>query len=161
MSDSFVTYLGWLYGWGEPLTLIGEDTDQIAAARRELVRIGIDKLDGAAVGDIGSLRAGTELRSYRVADFAALAKVLDKEALTVLDVRQFNEYDKSHIPGALNIPLHELLGRINEVPLGVIWVHCGSGYRASIAASVIDRPGRTVVLVDDDYENVESRLATG
>jgi hypothetical protein len=34
-----VTYLGWLYAWGAPLTLIGEDSAQIAAAKRELVRI--------------------------------------------------------------------------------------------------------------------------
>ena len=32
LSDSFVTYLGWLYAWGAPLTLIGEDSAQIAAA---------------------------------------------------------------------------------------------------------------------------------
>lgn len=155
LSDSFVTYLGWLYSWGQPLTLIGDDTDQIADARRELVRIGIDKLDGAAVGDIESLRGGTELRSYRVADFAALADVLGNEGLVVLDVRQHNEYDSSCIPGALNIPLHELLGRIDEIPDGEVWVHCASGYRSSIAASIIDRPGRTVVLVDDDYDNAE------
>lgn len=162
LSESFVTYLGWLYSWRQPLTLIGADSNQIAAARRELVRIGIDKLDGAAVGDIASLRAGTDLRCYRVADFAALAKVLADDALTVLDVRQRNEYDKSRIPGALNIPLHELLGRILEVPGGEVWVHCGSGYRSSVAASMIDRPGRKVVLVDDDYDNAEKiGLATG
>ena len=49
LSESFVTYLGWLYNWGQPLTLIGENTDEIAEARRELVRIGIDELNGAAV----------------------------------------------------------------------------------------------------------------
>jgi rhodanese-related sulfurtransferase len=32
-----------------------------------------------------------------------------------------------------------------------VWVYCGSGYRASIAASVLDRPGRQVVLVNDSY----------
>ena len=48
LSGSFVTYLGWLYTWGAPLTLIGDDHDQIADARRELVRIGIDNLTGSA-----------------------------------------------------------------------------------------------------------------
>ena len=42
-----------------------------------------------------------------------------------------------------------------EVPEGEVWVHCASGYRSSIAASMIDRPGRTVVLVDDDYETAQ------
>lgn len=155
LSESFVTYLGWLSNWGEPLTLIGENTDQIADAKRELVRIGIDKLDGAAVGEVGSLSAGTELRFYRVGSFADLAEVLESEGLTILDVRQQQEYESSHIPGAVNIPLHKLIERMSDVPEGEVWVHCASGYRSSIAASLIDRPGRTVVLIDDEYDNAQ------
>ena len=152
LSDSFVTYLGWLYTWGAPLTLIGDDKNQIADARRELVRIGIDNVTGSAVGDVRSLADGTPLRSYRVANFADLAEVIGGNNLTVLDVRQHGEYDDSHIPKALNIPLHELADRTGEVPTGEVWVHCGSGYRASIAASMIDRPDRTVVLIDDTFD---------
>ncbi|KRE34656.1 MBL fold metallo-hydrolase [Mycobacterium sp. Soil538] len=155
LSDSFVTYLGWLYEWGEPLTLIGEDTDQIFEARRELVRIGIDGLDGAAVGDVETLRAGTQLRTYRVASFTDLADTLGSPDVVVLDVRQSQEFDGGHIPGAVNIPLHELAGRMGEVPEGEVWVHCASGYRSSIAASLIDRAGRRVVLVDDEYQKAE------
>jgi rhodanese-related sulfurtransferase len=33
-----------------------------------------------------------------------------------------------------------------------VWVHCHSGYRASIAASLLARAGRAPVLIDDDYE---------
>lgn len=160
LSDSFVAYLGWLYDWGEPLTLIGESTDQIAEARRELVRIGIDELEGAAVGEVGSLSAGAELRSYRVASFADLAEVVESADLTILDVRQQPEFESGHIPGAVNIPLHKLIERMSDVPEGEVWVHCASGYRSSIAASLIDRPGRTVVLVDDEYENAEKLQLT-
>jgi glyoxylase-like metal-dependent hydrolase (beta-lactamase superfamily II)/rhodanese-related sulfurtransferase len=160
LSDSFVAYLGWLYDWGEPLTLIGESIDQIAEARRELVRIGIDELDGAAVGEVGSLSAGAELRSYRVASFDDLAEILGRGDVTVLDVRQQPEFQSSHIPGAMNIPLHKLIERMSDVPEGEVWVHCASGYRSSIAASLIDRPGRTVVLVDDEYENAEKLRLT-
>ena len=155
LSDSFVTYLGWLYSWGAPLTLIGDDKNQIADARRELVRIGVDNLTGAAVGDIHNLAGSTPLRSYRVADFADLAEVIGTHHPAVLDVRQRGEYDDSHIPGALNIPLHELAERINEVPTGEVWVHCATGYRSSIAASMIDQPERTVVLIDDTIEHAE------
>ena len=41
-----------------PLTLIGETPEQVAEARRELVRIGIDRLAGAATGDIDALAGG-------------------------------------------------------------------------------------------------------
>lgn len=155
LSDNFVTYLGWLYSWGSPLTLIGDDTDEIATARRELARIGVDNLTGSATGDVEDLAAGTPLRSYRVADFAALAAALQAGAPAVLDVRQSREFADGHIPGAVNIPLHELSKHVQEVPEGEVWVHCASGYRSSIAASMIDRPGRTVVLVDDAFDQAE------
>lgn len=151
LSGSFVSYFGWLYDWGAPITLIGDSADQIADARRELVRIGVDRLTGAATDDIEVLRDGGRLGRYPVADFAGLAGECAAGSPTVLDVRQTGEYRDAHIPGALNIPLHELPHRLDDVPDARIWVHCGSGYRASIAASLLDRAGRDVVLIDDDF----------
>jgi rhodanese-related sulfurtransferase len=150
-----VNYLGWLYRWGAPLTLIGDDKQQIVDARRELVRIGVDNVTGSAVGDVAQLSDGEPLRSYRVADFGELAEVLGRNDLVVLDVRQQREHDDSHIPGAVCIPLHEFADRMSEVPDGEVWVHCGSGYRASIAASMLDREHRTVVLVDDSFDTAQ------
>jgi hydroxyacylglutathione hydrolase len=153
LSGSFVTYLGWLHPWGTPLTLIGEDEDQIADARRELARIGIDDIAGAA--DIEVVRTAADERSYRVADFDALADAIGSGGVTVLDVRQSDEFADSHIDGAVNIALHELADRVSEVPVGEVWVHCASGYRASIAASILDRDERAVVLVDDEFAKAE------
>ena len=53
--------------------------------------------------------------------------------------------------GAVHIPLPELNDRLAEVPQGAVWVHCGSGYRATAAASLLARAGRTVVVVDDMF----------
>lgn len=160
LSDNFVTYLGWLYTWGAPMTLIGHDEEHVLDARRELARIGVDEVTGAAIGPIDELRDGTPLRSYRVSDFRTLAATLADGPVTVLDVRQSGEYGSSHIPGATNIPLHELLSRVDEVPPGQVWVHCGSGYRAAIATSILDRAGRDVVLVDGAFSDaVEVGLA--
>jgi rhodanese-related sulfurtransferase len=58
--------------------------------------------------------------------------------------------------------LHSLLERLDEVPDTQLWVHCASGFRASIAASLLDRAGREVVLIDDEYAAaVKIGLATG
>ncbi|MFD6677430.1 rhodanese-like domain-containing protein [Rhodococcus zopfii] len=152
LSGSFVTYLGWLYRWGAPLTLIGENEEQVRDARRELVRIGIDDLHGAAVGEIHTLVAGAELRSYRVGDFPALAEALAERDVAVLDVRQVNEFEEAHLDGAINIPVHCLPTSMDDVPQGEVWVHCASGYRSSIAASMIDSRKRTVVLVNDEFD---------
>lgn len=153
LSGSFVTYLGWLHPWGTQLTLIGEDDDQIAEARRELVRIGVDEIAGAA--EIHAVGTAAEQRTYRVADFAELADAIGRDGLTVLDVRRTDEFDESRIPGAVNIPLHELADRVGELPAGQAWVHCSTGYRASIAAAMLDRHDRDVVLIDDEFETAE------
>ena len=152
LGDNFSTYLGWLHPWGAPLTLIGEDPASILAAQRQLVRIGIDRLEGAASGSPDSLSAGSPLRSYRAASFAELAREADAR---VLDVRRRDERAQAHFPGSLHIPLDELVERVDELPSEKLWVHCASGFRASIAASLLERAGRSVVLIDDDFVNAD------
>jgi rhodanese-related sulfurtransferase len=78
---------------------------------------------------------------------------MQERRVHVLDLRLSGENSEASVPGAQHIPLHELLGRRGEVPGGEVWVHCGSGYRASIAASLLDDETRRLVLVDDDFEN--------
>lgn len=161
LSGPFVNYLGWLYAWGAPLTLIGDDAKQIADAQRQLSRIGIDNLAGGASGDIHYLSGGSALRRYRVADFGELADVLDDDEVLVLDVRQPHEFDDSHIPGALNVAIHDLPDRLDEIPAEPeLWIHCASGYRASIAAALLDRQDRRVVLIDDSYDNAKKLALT-
>ncbi|WP_164700463.1 rhodanese-like domain-containing protein [Modestobacter sp. KNN46-3] len=160
LSTNFVTYLGWLYDWGAPLTLIGESEQQVADARRELVRIGIDRLAGAAVGSPEALAAGRELGSHPVTDFAGLAAQLgEHEDTVVLDARRDDERAAGGVRGSIHIPIHELPGRIDEVPAGEVWVYCGSGYRASIAASILARAGRRPVLVNGGYGDPDTGSA--
>ena len=151
LDGSFATYLGWLIPWGTPLTLLGRTSEQVAEAQRELVRIGIDRPAAAAVGQPGEWAGGRALRSYHVADFADLEAVRHHRRVVILDVRRDQEWNESHLTGAVHIPLHQLPSRLVEVPAGEVWVHCEAGYRASVAASFLDAAGRTVVAVDDEY----------
>ena len=154
LDGSFATYLGWLITWGTPVTLLGATVDDVARAQRELVRIGIDR---PAAHSTGSADAWTEgdLASYATATFADLARARLHRGVVVLDVRREEEHAAARINGAVNIPIHELPGRIAEIPEGEVWVHCASGYRASIAASFVDASGRRPVAVDDSFENAE------
>jgi glyoxylase-like metal-dependent hydrolase (beta-lactamase superfamily II)/rhodanese-related sulfurtransferase len=155
LDGSFATYLGWLIEWGTPLTLLGESADDVARAQRELVRIGIDRPAAAATGTPADWVAGTgrNVASFAKATFADLAQVLHHRPVTVLDVRRAEESAASRIRGSVNIPLHELPGRISDVPAGEVWVHCAAGYRASIAASFLAAAGCQVVAVDDAFGN--------
>jgi len=169
LGAQFATYLGWLMPWGERLTLLGESAEQITDAQRQLARIGIDRPDGAAVGDIDHL-AGGKLTGYPRVSFADTAHALglghqgddlhphghhhhDATGQVVLDVRRDDERAGGFIPGSAHIPLHSLLARLDEVPPGRLWVHCASGFRASIAASLLARAGRDVMYIDDAYDS--------
>jgi hydroxyacylglutathione hydrolase len=153
LDGSFATYLGWLIPWGTPLTLLGQAREQVAEAQRELVRIGIDRPAAAATGAPAEWADGEPLRSYPVADFADLAAARRRRPVVIVDVRRDQEWDASHIAGAIHIPLHQLPSRLADVPAGEVWVHCEAGYRACIAASFLDAAGRTVVAVDDEYDH--------
>ncbi|MFQ1002384.1 MBL fold metallo-hydrolase [Modestobacter sp. SSW1-42] len=159
LSTNFLTYLGWLYDWGAPLTLLGESDEQIAGARRELVRIGIDRLAGAATGTPEELSVRGALDSYPVSDFPGLAAAVAAGPVTVLDARRDDERASGAVRGSLHVPVHELRSRLAEVPDGEVWVYCGSGYRASVAASLLARAGRRPVLVDGGYADPETGAA--
>ena len=151
-DGSFATYLGWLIPWGTPLSLLGDTAEQVADAQRELVRIGIDRVEAAATGTPDAWTGDAPLGWFPRADFGELAMVRHHRRVTVLDVRRNQEWAQNHIDGALHIPIHELLDRLGEVPAGEVWVHCQAGYRASIAASVLAAAGHRVVAVDDEFD---------
>ena len=153
LGGQFATYLGWLIPWGTPLTLLGESAEQVEDAQRQLVRIGIDRPEAAAVGSPASLveDEAIELDSYERVCFADLAADEERTAFTVLDVRRDDERDEAAIPGSVHVPLHSLLGRMDEVPDGPLWVHCASAFRASIAVSLLQRAGHDATLIDDEF----------
>jgi len=57
-------------------------------------------------------------------------------------VRNLNEYETSHLRGALNLPLDELRYRLEEVPRDrPLVVHCRSGFRAHLAVRILMQNG--------------------
>jgi rhodanese-related sulfurtransferase len=151
LGDPFATYLAWTIPWGVPLTVVGDSPEQVASAQLQLARVGIDHLAAAAAGATSDL-AGGRLSSYDVRDFPALAAAWGRDGQVVLDVRRPDEWCAGHLAGAVHIPFWELEQRAGEVPAGEVWVHCASGFRAAIGASLLDRAGRRVVHIDDDWD---------
>jgi rhodanese-related sulfurtransferase len=154
------TWLAWMAPWGAAITLLGDSEQQVADAQRELARIGIDRPAAAATGTPDQWAGGddTRLTGLTTATFADLAVARagtpphGLPAVDVLlDVRMTNEWRMDHIDGAVHIPLPDLPHRLADVPAGTVWVHCGSGYRAAAATSLLARAGRQVVHIDDAY----------
>lgn len=155
-EGQLATYLAWLIPWGKPVTLLAESPAQLAAAQRELVRVGIERPAAAATGEPADwVRDGEALVSFPRATFADLAACLG-DGVVVLDVRRASERATGFIEGSVHIPVHALQHRIGEVPAGQVWVHCAGGMRAAIAASLLDAAGREVVAVDDSFDSAET-----
>ncbi len=160
-GDDFTTYLGWLIPWGTPLTLLGAAHGQVSAAQRDLARIGIDQLAAATAGTPDEWADGRQLASFPVATFADLAAVRRHRPVAILDVRRRLDWADSHLDGAVHLPLHQVHRDTGKLPDREIWVHCRSGYRASIAASILQAAGHPVVAIDDEYDQAEKAgLAT-
>ncbi len=159
MADSFSTYIGWLIPWGDALTLVGDSKEDLEAAQVQLGRIGMDQFVAHATDDMTSYFAAGEKQSYSVKNFEDLQKAMEDESQYVLDVRTPEDWKVSHVKDSVNIPLYDLLDRVDELPKDrMIWVHCASGYRASIAASLLERSGRHVTLISDDFSGAPKVL---
>jgi hydroxyacylglutathione hydrolase len=149
MGGSFVTYLGWTLPYDQPITLLGSE-DDVREGVRELARIGLDHPTAAIGDDPNTLAGDHRLSSYRRVGWAEVAA---ETPTVILDVRRTDEYAAGHLPRAVNIPLSDLLERIADVPDGLVWVHCASGFRSSIGASILDRAGRHPVYIDASFDD--------
>lgn len=80
-------------------------------------------------------------------DIAAFAD-RHAEGVTVIDVREPDEYDAGHVPRAVPIPLGEVPERAAEVPGGqTVYVVCAKGGRSARAAEHLASLGRDVINV--------------
>ncbi|MFJ4209546.1 rhodanese-like domain-containing protein [Paenarthrobacter sp. NPDC089675] len=150
-GSNFTSYLGWVIPWNQPLTLLGSHAD-VEKAIRDLARIGIESPDAAVGLSPGMLAPRAPRSSYPHGDWSLLLKERAQDDV-VLDVRRREEFKASHVQDAVNIPVYELPTRITELPETRIWVHCATGYRASVAASLLDRAGRDAVLIDARFKD--------
>jgi phage shock protein E len=73
----------------------------------------------------------------------ATAKGLVAAGAKLVDVRMPDEFASGHVPGAVNIPLHELSSRLSEIgpPSTKVVVYCRSGSRSASATKTLQRAG--------------------
>jgi len=169
LGANLTTYLGWIVPWEGKLVLLADDQAEIAEARRLVACIGRDIISGAALWATavpaldGDPPKDGRVGTYPVASFSDLAKAWTNRSATrpqVFDVRHPHEWQAGHIAGAHHLPLPELVARKADVPASApVWVHCGAGFRAAVAASLLSGWGASPVFVDDVWTNaVESGL---
>lgn len=108
-----------------------------------LARVGYDFTIGYLKGGFRAWKeAGKEADRIESIDAAELARRMEKEELTVLDVRKKSEYISEHLVNAENAPLDN----INESMLQLdknktTYIHCAGGYRSMIFNSILRARG--------------------
>jgi hydroxyacylglutathione hydrolase len=138
------TWAGWLLPYDRPIQLVVDDPRQVPAVVTHLVRVGFDDVQGYVQGGLDAWEtAGLPLATLHTASVHELHRQLQQRThVTVLDVRTEKEWKAGHIDGAIHIHGGLLQERSAEVPRDKpVYVVCGSGYRASIAASFLKREG--------------------
>lgn len=133
----------WLNALVEPQAtlVVVTATDRDATLAAQLLAASERNAAGFLPFDRAALEAaGVPVASIRTITPAELAA--ERERLTVVDVREPQEWHAGHVPGAVWIPLAELPRRAHEVPSGPVATICASGFRSSTAASILEAAGR-------------------
>ncbi len=144
LGGQYATWAGTLLDRERPIVIIAGLGRESEAAMR-LGRIGFDHVAGYLAGGIDAVGMRRDLlrRLPRVTALALAELLADPEPPVVLDVRGEAERRGASIAGSMHIPLPHLLEHLADVPYGprTVVVHCASGYRSSMAASILARHG--------------------
>jgi hydroxyacylglutathione hydrolase len=146
-AKTLPTYAGTVLTYDRPIVLLAKSQEQALTVARQLALIGLDRIAGWAALDLKqSKNDGRSVSSVRVMDVRALADKLETNGPRVIDVRGRAEWTHGHLPKATHIYLGDLQERAAELPRNEpIVVHCQSGTRSSIAASLLMARGFTDV----------------
>ena len=145
LSGQYASWAGIVLGLDQPIILVAEDPEQLEESRMRLARVGIEKVVGYLDGGVLAWeRAGKPLAQVLQISVLELFQQLNDEpgAIQVVDVRRPAEWEAGHISQAVLKPLDRLRTMLADLdPNKPIVVHCKSGYRSSIATSLIEAAG--------------------
>ncbi len=143
LRGKFATWAGTILDRERPIVLVAEPGCEQEAGMR-LGRIGFDNVSGYLKGGMLALDARSDLlaRTERIAAATLAEQLASPSPPALLDVRTESEHREKHIEGSGHVPLSHLRERIGQVPRDRrIVVYCASGYRSSIAASLLEHSG--------------------
>jgi hydroxyacylglutathione hydrolase len=150
LNSAFVSWAGWLLPYSADLFFIVDDPSEERTKElvRQLALIGLDRVSGVfettAVAHLAS--RGTRVATVPQVTADEVARRAAADGPVIVDVRGATEWSSGHLPSAVHIPLGYLPERLDEVPADrAVVLQCQAGGRSAIAASLLQRAGRTNV----------------
>lgn len=138
-DDMISKFAGWFLDYDKDIILIAENEESMTSAAKQLIRVGFTRIKGWMASVHEWEISGKKFWHIPVVHAQEIKnRIENNKPFVLLDVRTDNEWQEGHLPGAKHIFIGDLPERINELPQDtVITTFCGSGRRATIAASLL------------------------
>jgi len=158
LDGSFASWVGTLVkDIKQPLIFVANEGTEKEVVTR-LARVGYDNSLGFLDGGFEAwVKSGKDTDSIRSVVASEFEKTIESGGqMNVLDVRKPGEYIGEHVENAQNFPLDFINNHMNEIVKDkVYYLHCLSGYRSMIAASILKSRGfKKIIDVDGGYEAI-------
>ena len=157
INGSFAPWVGELIvDIKQPIILITPEGREEEVVTR-LSRVGFDNTLGYLQGGIDAwLQANKEIDTVTSKISSDLEKILNEKEINLYDVRKVSEYQSEHAVAANSIPLSQINNHLAELPKDeIFYIHCASGYRSTIAASILKARGyHNLVNVTDGFNGI-------
>ncbi|GIU80975.1 MAG: MBL fold metallo-hydrolase [Acidobacteria bacterium] len=138
LGGQFASWAGTLIPIGTPIVIVAKTKEQVDEAFMRLARVGHE----SAVGYILIDDFKGEKKSIPQVSVQEAKVATENPDVQLVDVRRVHEYLSGHAPRAINIPLHELPEKLDQLDKEKkTYVICGSGYRSSIGTSILEKAG--------------------
>jgi hydroxyacylglutathione hydrolase len=140
-------WAGWVLPPDSPLLLMADEPAHVQEAATQLLRVGLDRLEGYVAGGFTAWRSAglptSSLTELTAADLRA--RLAQGDPVRLIDVRTPREWRAGHIESAVNIPVGDLPDHLQDVVRdgSMVGTICEGGYRSTLAASLLAREGIT------------------
>jgi hydroxyacylglutathione hydrolase len=136
-------WAGWVLDPDKPIALVLPREGDLPEVLRQLLRVGFTRFAGCLQGGMEAwVRAGLSVQRLAQLPVQELNEQIPPRDFRLLDVRTPQEWDGGHLPGARYLFLGELPEKLGDLnPDGPVVVYCASGYRSSLAASLLQARG--------------------
>ncbi len=156
LDGSFAVWVGTLITDINQKFAIVTDPGKEEEVVTRLSRVGYDNTIGYLDGGFDAWKkAGKEVSIVGQVSAQELADTFTKDKMKVLDVRKKSEYDAEHVEEFSNFPLDFINKNMSKINRDTTYhLHCKSGYRSMIAASILMARGFEVVDIAGGMEDI-------